>query len=336
MGSTTGLLDRPVECGQVVAAEARARSARTQNSAPLEEALDLVPMLAIPLERMFYHHGSGASCGTVEDKDGSKALLVETAPEQWSYSLACALTDFDLGEPDCWLSIELCVEYGRVYVGVLNHTRTDFLVQADCSGPTKDFVEVSVFVRDTYRVSELIFRNANEGGVPARFRVRSVRVMREPDEMPDHRLARNEATIGAEPHHLAGPAFAQATGAIVRTLGSENGSQTIIILPTTPKNLTATIDLPEPLRRKERLVLSLHVIEGEAAIGAFCHSTGRSVSEHRERAGSPFTSLELEIGDTGANSLLFRNLSSTGTTRVLLHGVGEASGPPIRGLADRA
>jgi len=71
-----------------------------------------------------------------------------------------------------------------ISVGALNEERTDFLVQAECRGPSTTYSEMKMFVKDASRASELIFRNANSDGEPARFRVRSVQILGEAETNP--------------------------------------------------------------------------------------------------------------------------------------------------------
>src|SRR6185437_14477243 len=80
---------------------------------------------------------------------------------------------------DCWFKLDMLVETGTVYASLLNRDEIDFLLQVPCQGPHVRYRVVSFFAKDLSLVSRLVFRNGNEGGEGARFRIRSVELLRE-------------------------------------------------------------------------------------------------------------------------------------------------------------
>lgn len=99
-----------------------------------------------------------------------------------------------------------------------------------------------------------------------------------------------------------------------------DGSQAIVIIPHAVPIPGAILDLEMCSDTAGRIALELHVIEGEVAIGMISRSGDKIVAEHPVAAGPPFTRVELGFSaEDRVGSLVFRNLSRLGPTRMMLH-----------------
>jgi hypothetical protein len=312
-----GYLDREIECLEIVKPGSVARAARQRNTGPLTESLALECIMHIPLERAVCHDATQARSELRRSASNELEVAVETGPDLWSYSLAFDIAEFASVTPDGWLCISLCVDVGSVFVGILSADRSDFLVQTECRGPNKDFVDINMFIKNTSRVGEVVFRNGCQDG-PARFRVRSLQVMREPETAPLDDDGGSDATLRALDipeaiiRMLPGQ---QATGA------AEPPPQTLVILPVgaTP----AVIDLDASHQNGGELVLELHVIMGEATIALGPPGGDAVVIEHREPLGVPLTRVHMAV-DADVGSLIISGAADC-KTAVLLHSVKMAN-----------
>jgi hypothetical protein len=172
-----GFPDANIKDDHVVVLNAAPRGPRTYNQGRLDEVVERVVLADIPLEAAIPHAGSRAIAqlsldGLVDH------VVVRTAPEMWSYSLMFDVSKSVGGAGEFWISVEICVDFGTVYLGVLNRAQDDFLVQAACSGPTADCVEMRIFVRDSTQIGEVVFRNGDAGGT-TQFRIRKIRLLGE-------------------------------------------------------------------------------------------------------------------------------------------------------------
>jgi hypothetical protein len=195
------------------------------------------------------------------------------------------------------------------------------------------------------RAGNLMFRNATEGGRPARFAIRQLWIFRDRSadeeftmfgdrpvapENPDSDAAETAAWPGLSAMRAGSPE------AIVRVLaprdaGSNGHSADHQILVVTPSEHGACggfLDLPTGAGAG-KLTLHVHVISGAAGIGVRSYITDQIVAERCANEGVPFTRVDLDLADaSGPGALVVRNLSQAGPTKVLIHrygffGIGE-------------
>jgi hypothetical protein len=349
-----GYFDREVECHLMIGPNVPPRPPLRSNTGPLEEAIDLTVIADLPLKSSFCHYGE---YGVDVTEDGFPEIAVVTAPSQWSYSLAFDLRAAGASAADYWLKVDVYVDSGKISVGALNEERTDFLVQAECRGPSKTFSEVTMFVKDASRASELIFRNANSDGEPARFRVRSVQILGEAETVGP-RADRNASTahrldnergaaslqriassdretsstvVPAEQECMRVAQLAEirpgAPDVIVRILpgvpaaAEDSGvnCQAMIVLPGAAG---AVLDLATIAHQVVKVGVHLHVLQGAAVIGMMDRASGELLVERREGPGAPLSQVKLDFyGTKGASALVIGNASPSGPTKLLLHRV---------------
>lgn len=349
-----GYFDREVECHLMIGPNAPARPPLRLNTGPLEEAFDLTVIADLSFKSSFCHYGEYR---VYVMEDGFPEITVVTAPSQWSYSLAFDLRAAAASAPDYWLRVDVYVDSGKISVGALNEERTDFLVQAECRGPSKAYSEVTMFVKDASRASQLIFRNANSDGEPARFRVRSVQILKETetvwpradrDASTAHRSDNDRGAVWLEgvassdrdTASTVAPAEQEcmrvsqlaeirpsAPDAIVRILpdvpaaaeGSGVNCQAMIILPGAAR---AVLDLATIAHQVVKVGVHLHILQGEAVVGIMDHATGELLVERREKPGASLTQVKLDFpGTKGVGALVIGNASPSGPTKLLLHRV---------------
>ena len=336
-----GYFDREVECHPIVRPDTPPRPPLRSNAGPLEETPDFALIVDLPLERSFFRGDESVRCEVREAEDGTREIAVQTAPAEWSYSLGFDLSAVAALAPDYWLNVELCVDSGKIFVGVLNQKGTDFLVQIECRGPNRRYSDVTIFVKDTSQARELIFRNGNSDGEPARFRVRSVALLREPQvSLPVGTAGAGEASPAprgdgrAAASALAAAPLADirpgAPDAIVRVLRNRSTSgdsadadcQALIILPTAQGAAGAVLDLGASSQRVDKVIARLHVIEGEVAIAVQARATGETLVECREAPAGPLRQVDLETnGVADVGFLVIHNTSQSHRAKLLLHHV---------------
>jgi FkbM family methyltransferase len=112
---------------------------------------------------------------TVARRDG--VLHATTAAGPWSYAVLLPLP-LPVPRPDGSLLsvvIELCVETGRLGVGVLNASETEFLTERQVPAARR-FIAVQLTIADVGATGRLVFRNARLDGAASEFSVRWIGV----------------------------------------------------------------------------------------------------------------------------------------------------------------
>lgn len=342
-GLDWGFFGREIDCVDLVQQGTAYRPPVGINNGPAQEAVELATVTTIPLESIYL--GEPLAKLQLCNTEDVPEISAETSPEQWSSCLAVDLTGmWELRE--CWLAIEIRVEAGLVYASLLNHERTDFLSQIACPRTGGGIQDVRIFVRDMRAVSNLVFRNGTEGGERARFRLTSIRILRETEP-----LQPGEASIGGEQVMLVArpesAAIGQPGGALasagfrlediravspqvlIRVLLDLHGvaprgpcAQVLVVLPPDDSGPGALLDLNENSSLMQRLSIRVHVIEGEVQLGIVSQATGEMLAEHCEAVGGPLARVELDLPPVGEpGCLVIRNRSPQGSTRVLLHSI---------------
>jgi hypothetical protein len=294
-------------------------------------------------------------------ENGKAEIAVESRPEMWTYAFYFDLQSLQLPPGEYWVKLQIVVDEGEITVGVLNLDESNFLSQIPCAGIPGRAQTVFANVRDITEASMIVVRNVTVDNRPARFRLQDVALLRE-DTVQEEALLRQRPDIAAkrkagltlalrsddgavgeakpkpapEPERVAlGPPVAASiqqirplgSDAIVRVLGRsdainpQDAEQAMIILPANG-DAAAVLDLDPSLQREGKIVVHLHVMEGEAMIGLQTRTAGQILAERRESAGGPLTRLELDTGaDANLAGLVFRNACAAGPATLILHRV---------------
>jgi hypothetical protein len=269
-------------------------------------------------------------------------IAVETRPETWSYALAFDLSQLRDYRGECWIKVQIAVDSGNVGLGVLNIDGTEFLTEAICGGEGPQ--QILAYVKELGEASRLILRNVTPGNRPARFRLEAVQLLRETGaEAPVGRADAANSIVGASLTPEKGDVRAAAlesgvqlaeikpgtSDAIVKILRGESAGtdgamdcQAMIILPARLGETGAVLDLAPQAQTARKIVVHLHVLEGEAAIGLQCRVTGEPLVERHEGPSKPLTRVDLEpIGPADIGTLVIRNVSPAGRAKLMLHRV---------------
>jgi hypothetical protein len=181
-------------------------------------------------------------------------------------------------------------------------------------------------VAEFEEAGQLILRNRTEGNQPARFSLRRLEILR--DETLEDPVAQDVesqfAAVQRPPSETSNrqplpieaiqPSSAQA---IVRLLGDpEREDQAMIILPT---DTGAAMNLPAGRGSVSRVIIHLHVIEGEASVALQRRETSNVLVEHRQPPGPPMTRVDLVPDEGDGDLLVIRNTAAAGRATLLVH-----------------
>ena len=111
--------------------------------------------------------------------DGAGEIAIESLPATWSYAYYYDLPASDALGGEYWVRIELVVDRGNVVVGILNRDHSDFLSQVTCKGAGPRLQQVFAHIQEIGAASRVVLRNVTADNEPARFRLRSIKLLRE-------------------------------------------------------------------------------------------------------------------------------------------------------------
>jgi len=369
-----GFAARDIECRVLAEPGSPPRPPVAVNEGRLDE--DFLKGLVAASPGLRFDAGERAADGVAAEwrsgEDGAGEIAIESLPATWSYAYYYDLPTLEAHSGEYWVRIGLIVDRGNVVVGILNRDQTDFLSQVTCKGAGPRLQQVFAHIREIGAASRVVLRNVTADNEPARFRLRSIELLREDygaeDAAMDRRRGDDDWLTAAsfalrQQDDAAEPAKAKAVGlpesaapaepaepvvvgfaqirpetpeAIVRVLrspreptsGASEAGQAMIILPAARASETAraVLDLGAAGPLMGTVVVDLHVLEGELAIGLRAGGSGELLALRRERAGGPLTRIELDLGTnlngaTGAGVLVIANASRSGPAKLLLHRV---------------
>ena len=342
--SDWGFDGHDLECRTMVEDNSPSRAPARVNETTLDE--DFLPTLVpaapgIVLETVEVVADDIAVARRMDD-NGVCEIAVETRPETWSYALACDLSQLLDPQGEYWIKVRIAVDSGIVGMGVLNLDGTEFLTEATCGGEGPQ--QILAYVKEVGEASRLILRNVTPCNRPARFRLEAVQLLREAGaeaqvgradapngilevsptpEKPDVRAAALGSGVRlAEVRPSTSDAIVSILRALPAGTDADTDCQAMIILPARLGETGAVLDLAPQPRTARKVVVHLHVLEGEAAVGLQSGTTGEMLVERCEGPGGPLTRIDLEAtGPEDIGALVIRNVSSSGAAKLMLHRV---------------
>lgn len=337
-GPDWALSGRGVEIADIVTNGSEARPPLTANNGRLNEDF-FAGLMPIDLDRSCIYITEGCAVSTAGEGDALE-FTITSRPERWSYAVEVDLIPAARTAGEYWLIAEVAVDEGVVGFALLDAAKADFVAEQTLSADGA-WHEVVHFVKDADAISQLICRSVGNAGEPARFRLRRLRLLADWPAESGATLAEqpgeaNDTPPSATPEFDMPWSEAGAEAAIIRYLtdrddGSDAvglGGQMLVVTGRDYGSYGRVLDAPALRSDGGRVFLDVHVIDGPAAIGIRSNDTGEMLVEEVADSGPPFTRIDLDLTGVDDNaSLVIRNLSRRGATKVLVHRVDCDKGP---------
>jgi hypothetical protein len=341
-GSDWGFANRPLECNTVVYEGTVSRPANRVNEGRLAEDLatgsrtkvaEVRVENAIPLV-------DGVSVTPYHRQDGGLGVVVETLAECWSYAIGIDLSEINR-RGEHWVNVSVLVEAGTVGIGLLSPDRRRIVGERYVSGPDEQSREISCFARAIEDFPVLLFRNAGKDDKSARFRVDCVYLYVEiagettlinvgsSNQIAEQAMdapatgVRNSTTVPSKLKSCSPKALIRPLSVMPAIADDDElDCPIMIITPSEPGSQAAAMDLGFPGNADRDITVYAHIIEGEIGIGILNRLNNQIVLEHSCGPGKPLTSIKLQVGHVAETaSLVIRNLSLTGASKLMVHGV---------------
>ncbi len=176
-----GFAERDIECRVLAEPGRPPRPPIAVNESRLDE--DFLKELVAASPGLRFDAGERAADGVTAEwrsgEDGAAEIAVESLPATWSYAYYYDLPTREAHSGEFWVRIALIVDRGNVVVGILNRDQTDFLSQVTCKGAGPRLQQVFAHIREIGAASRVVLRNVTADNEPARFRLKSIELLRE-------------------------------------------------------------------------------------------------------------------------------------------------------------